>query len=138
VYKYCFVVCGSSSPTSSSILSFQIQTQLQETDPPIDLIIKMQFTVAASFLLAAVATASPSSPIQERQASSVTATFYSSTGCNKPADIITPPSPDLLVQDTAPCHNITIGQTVGCTAFSASTLTRPSTLEFDIHMLESS
>ncbi|KAF2450606.1 hypothetical protein P171DRAFT_468872 [Karstenula rhodostoma CBS 690.94] len=84
----------------------------------------MQFIATASFLLAALAAASPSSPIVERQAASVTATFYSSTGCNRPADIIIPPSPLLLVQDTASCHDITIGRTVGCTELTASSLTR--------------
>jgi hypothetical protein len=94
----------------------------------------MQYTVAASFLLAAIAAAGPSVPMQQRQASSVTATFYSSTGCNRPADIITPPSPELLVQDTAPCHSITIGQTVGCTELTASSLTRQRMLNIDIHV----
>ncbi|KAJ4292724.1 hypothetical protein N0V90_009387 [Kalmusia sp. IMI 367209] len=83
----------------------------------------MHFTVAASLLFAAFAAASPSSPIQERQANSVLATFYSSGGCNNPNDII---ARQTLVQDTAPCHNITVGTgaPVGCTELTQSTLTR--------------
>lgn len=88
----------------------------------------MQFTIASiATLFAAIAAASPA-VVQERQAPSVTATFYRSVGCNRgPTDVITPPSPDVLVQDTAPCHNITIPETVGCTELTASTLTRQST-----------
>ena len=88
----------------------------------------MQFTAAASLRFAAIAAASPAS-VQERQAPSVTAIFHRSGGCNGGAgDIITPPSPLVLVQDSAPCHNIVIPETVGCTELTASTLNRPRML----------
>lgn len=86
----------------------------------------MQFTVTASLVFAALAAANPAS-LQERQTPSITATFYRTPGCNRgPTDVITPPSPVTLVQDTAPCHNITIPETVGCTELTASSLTRQS------------
>ncbi|KAF1971705.1 hypothetical protein BU23DRAFT_569858 [Bimuria novae-zelandiae CBS 107.79] len=84
----------------------------------------MQFTIAASTLFAALAAASPASGLEERQTPAVFATFYRSTGCNHPVDIITPPSPLPLTQDTLPCHDITVPQTVKCTEFTNSTLTR--------------
>lgn len=89
----------------------------------------MQFKVAVILFPVTMVTIIPVSPFQQCQLHALLATFYNSSGCNRPADIISPFSPEVLVQDDALGHNITIGQIVGCTELIASGLTRQLTLE---------